>query len=162
MKSRFFHPQSLPDSAHSLGTFIFPSGVKWIDRRQLFLVGQQVRRTLNGSIHIRAQRSLVGQPITLEIQFPNSWLYESKYQELKTLADIPGAQFTFTWQPETQNPGSIITDPKPTPETYLVMFRHNDAPALEFEHFDGQDGRTPLDYDLWVGQVKLLTTGVRT
>lgn len=84
--------------AHSLAGIALPRGVVWPNRYQRQFIGQQLIRMLNGSIDQYAQANNgIGQPVTLQIALPASYLSQSQYDALQTKADVVGASYTLAW-----------------------------------------------------------------
>lgn len=135
----------ITDSEHTLGGVALPSGTRWVDRRNHPLVGQQIRRALAGNIDSYSVAIDQGQPVTLSIERPFSWVYADRLDALRTLSLVLDAQHVLHW----------VWDETPT--DYTIIFDHSEGPALEFNHIDTVDG-TPsrIDRGLYEGTIRLL------
>lgn len=109
----------------------------WTDRFKYSPVGQSSYRTLAGNLIVFSQALLKGRPVTLEAQANMGWLTEEQVQGLIALASVPGVVYNLTIYGET----------------YQVMFRHHDPPALEMEPI--VDGSEPSTW--YTGTIKLIT-----
>lgn len=109
----------------------------WIDRYKQSPVAQSAYRTLGGNLVVFSQALLEGRNITLEAQTNMGWLTEEQVAALLDLAKVPGAVYNLT----------IYN------ETYKVVFRHHEAPALEMQPI--VDGAEPSGW--YTGTIKLTT-----
>lgn len=91
------------------------SGLVWRDRWGSQSVSQTTVRTL-GSVPIFYHASLhAGNKVTLESLDDQGWQTYETVQKLYALASVPGAQYLLDLGPVQ----------------FSVLFRHEDAPALE-------------------------------
>lgn len=135
----------IADSEHTLGGVALPSGVRWVDRRNHPLVGQQLRRSLAGTIDSYSVAIDQGQPITLVIERPFSWIYEQRLADLRALSLVLDAQYVLSWTVD-----EVATE-------YTVIFDHSEVPAMEFRHIDTIGGLPSLiDRGLYEGTIHLL------
>ena len=75
-----------------------------------------------------------GRPVTLEAEEDVTWLDRATVEALEAMAAQAGATFTLIWEAESLS----------------VMFRHHDAPAIQFR---------PIwpHHDLFIGTIKLMS-----
>ncbi len=148
--TQYFNASFADHPAHSLGGVALPVNVLWTDRQQEILVGQQLRRSLSGNIDVYEVAVTKGQPITLDVTLNgNSMLTQAKYDALKALASAVNTTYTLSW-------GAYNTISETWTNTnYTVIFRHSDAPVLDFQVID----HPAMAYDggYYEGQIKLLT-----
>lgn len=109
----------------------------WVDRYKQSPVAQSAYRTLGGNLVVFSQALSEGRNITLEAQTNMGWLTEEQVAALLDLAKVPGAVYNLT----------IYN------ETYKVVFRHHEAPALEMQPI--VDGAEPSGW--YTGTIKLTT-----
>ena len=122
-----------------LGPTVLNPNLLWVDRDSYSGVAQQRVRTLGGSQVVWNQSSSGGRPITLVAIADQGWFSKDQMQSMNALAQVAGAVYTLT----------IGAD------TFSVIFRHDEAPAIEFEPFISRV--TPLDGDYFTGTIKLTT-----
>lgn len=116
-----------------LGDLTLPDSIQWIDRDAWSPVIQSIATTLGGGTAVFSQSRSDGRLITLEAEDQVTWLDQATVDALKEMAAQAGATFTLIWEGET----------------FTVMFRHHDAPAVSFQ---------PLwpHHDLFTGIIKLM------
>lgn len=129
---------ALPDGSNTLDGVALPVGGRWLDEHQWQSVGQTALRSLSGGYHVYSVGLSAGRPITLEFTLPYSWIYAAKLATIKAQAATAGNQIQLVW-------GGT---------TYDVMYRHDDAPAVDFLHVDAPG--VPIDKGVYVGQIKLI------
>lgn len=122
-----------------LGSVELNAQMVWADRQQSQTVAQSVLRTLGGAPVIFSQQLVAGENITLEARENRGWIRGSAYRQLKEMASVAGAIFTL----------------EVNSETYQVMFRHHEAPALDLEPVTPR--LNEQDNDIYTGQIKLMT-----
>jgi hypothetical protein len=110
----------------------------WLERQQSSKVAQSVRRTLGGRPVIFSSPILGGENVTLDSDAEHGWLTKTQLDAVKALADVPGAVYSLTF-------GAT---------TISVMFRHNDAPAVDFTPFVPRQNHEAGDY--FYGSIKLI------
>lgn len=110
----------------------------WTDRKKSQKVAQSVIYTLGGAPVVYSQALLAGQNITLVAQEDRGWIRGAVYDQLQAMADDPGAVF------ELQING----------QSYSVMFRHQEAPALDMEPLVPRLNETSRD--IYTGTLKLM------
>lgn len=115
-----------------------PDGLAWVDELAAPVVGQSVRRRLDGGVSVFALAHDGGRPITLEAG-ADQWLTRAQAEGLAALAAMPGAVLTLTVRG---------TD-------YSVVFRHHEPPALDLRPLI--DYADPAPDDPIVGHIRLLT-----
>lgn len=125
--------------AIELGGVVLNPGMVWSDRYSYSPVTQNVNRTLGGVIRVTSLQLKKGRPITLEAIQDQGWLTRTVVDQVKALADVAGATYSLTVGPES----------------FIVMFRHEDGPAVEFLPLIPRG--EPLDDDYFVGTLKLIT-----
>lgn len=151
MTACFKHSLTLPDHpTNRVGGIFLPEGVQWIDRASFPEVASTLRITQAGGVHAYMRPILVGRRITLVVEYPYSWLYDGKYDALRGLTGFSATPIDFKW--EALEPGQ-----DPVIETHSVLFANDNGPALDFRRFAGERSRVPVNYDLWVGTIKLIT-----
>lgn len=112
----------------------------WEEEHRSGGVVQRVRYTLGGvpavGVATRSSRE-----ITLKATQDSGWLTTTMVEALKSMANTPGAVVQVTIDDVLVNVPAV--------------FRHHDAPALEFVPLTPRS--TPLPTDYWVGVIKLMT-----
>ena len=122
-----------------LAGVVITTGMIWADQYAYSPVAQLTRRTLGGVQVVTYGVLSEGTPITLSSQPDQGWLLKTQVDALKVLADVAGAVYPLT----------IGSD------TFQVMFRHEEPPALEFGPLIPRT--IILDDDWMVGTIKLMT-----
>jgi hypothetical protein len=87
----------------------------WMDEFTASCVAQSVRRTIDGGVVTMATPRRYGHPITLQSAADAGLLTRETVQAVALLAEEPGAVYVLTLRGVSR----------------AVMFRHDDAPALE-------------------------------
>ena len=103
-----------------LGGLVLNPSMNWSDRYQSFQVAQSVNRTVGGRAIIFATPLRAGRKITFESTQDNGWLERTVVDTLMGMAAIVGATFLLE-----------VGEDSGTLESYNVIFRHNEPPALE-------------------------------
>ena len=123
----------------SISGVTITTGMVWADKHKYSPVKQVLRRTLGGVAVVEYSSLSAGIPMTLSSLEDQGWITKLQLDALQTLADVPGAVYTLTI-------GS---------GTYQVMFRHQDAPAVDFTPIIPRT--EPLDDDWFRGTLKFTT-----
>jgi hypothetical protein len=125
-----------------LGTVALPAGLRWLDEFDPQAVTQSVRRRLDGSptIYVRTNAA-GGRSITLEAD-ALQWLNRTTAAALLALAAVPDTPYPLVFQERANL-------------TFSVLFRHQDAPALDLRPLI--DYADPSGVDAIIGQIKLMT-----
>jgi len=123
----------------SLGGIALDDSIIWEDRHLTQSVEQVVRRVLGGSPVIRAGALGGGVPITLVATQNYGWLSRAQATAVLALADTPGSVVSLVYGAEV----------------FEVVFRHNDAPAVDLQPLLAR--QAPLSTDHYIGRIKLLT-----
>lgn len=110
----------------------------WADRKKSSSVAQTVIYTLGGAPVVYSQALIAGQSITLVAEEDRGWLRGEVYDQLLPMADDPGAVFELQ-----------VND-----KSYSVMFRHQEAPALDMEAVVPRLNEGPRD--IYTGTLKLM------
>ena len=115
------------------------TGLVWQDKNQYAPVEQVFRRTLGGTPVVDYAALSEGRPVTLSSLRDQGWLTKTQVDAIQALADVAGAVYPLTI-------GS---------ESFQVMFRHHEPPAVEF---DPLIPRTEAEVSDWyLGNIKLFT-----
>jgi len=121
-----------------LDSLNLPSGLVWADQYASQAVAQTVKRTLAGSLVVFHAGHPAGREITLESTQDSGWLTRAQVEALALLAASPGASYVLH-----------IHD-----ETYQVMFRHHEPPALDARPLWAYD--QPRASDFFLVTLKLM------
>lgn len=111
----------------------------WEDRFQWTPIASSVERTVGGRNAIFIQSLAKGRPITLTATNDQGWLTKAQVDILQALADAGAATYTLT----------IDTF------SFVVRFRFQDAPPLEFQPLIPRNNHASTDY--FIGSIKLMT-----
>jgi hypothetical protein len=122
----------------TLGGYTLNPNMVWLDRDSWAPVIQTMKRTLGGKIVVNTDSLEKGRPITLSTLEDQGWLTYTQRNTVLQMAAIPGAVYAL-----------VIGS-----ETFSVMFRHNEPPAVEFKPLI--ERAVPLAGDYFLGQIKLL------
>lgn len=122
-----------------LGNTTLNPNMVWVDRYAYSPVVQEVQTTLDGYPVVYTRSRTAGMPITLVALEDQGWLTKAMADAVQTSALLPGAVFEL-----------VIGD-----ETFSVVFRHHDAPAVIFRPLITR--AVPLPEDYFVGEIKLMT-----
>jgi len=125
--------------AATLGGVVIPSTIVWSDRMSVPPVSQTMVRTLGGKAVVTARPKISGHPVTLESLEDQGCVTLDIAQQLYALSIVPLAQYEL-----------IIG-----PETFMVMFRHDDPPAFSADPIMPRS--VPLAGDMFKVTIKLLT-----
>lgn len=101
--------------SHTLDAITLP-GLPWVDEFAWSTTAQKVDRSLTGTLLVQAAGKVKGRPITLQGGEDYGFTDRATVAALQALADTPGLVMTLT-----------LADTR----TFSVMFRHEEAPALE-------------------------------
>lgn len=123
----------------SLGGVALNDNMIWADRHRWSPVAQSVRQTLGGAQIVYSSSLMGGRPITLVAVEDQGWLTLAQLQAVQEMADQSGAVYT------------LVIDS----ESYQVVFKHDDPPALEFSPLIAR--ATPVSGDFFIGVIKLMT-----
>lgn len=118
---------------NTLNDITLPPGLTWSDRHQWAGVTQEAMVTMGGEVKLFVGALASGRPITLAGDEESAWFDQTSADGLQTLAALPGAVMTLTWEGEA----------------FSVVFRHQTPPALELK----QIWRHPV---LYTGSIKLM------
>lgn len=113
--------------------------LQWTDRHSFSGVAQENKRTLGGNSVIYSKKLIAGRPVTLVATEETGWITKTMLDALEAMADTLGVVYTLDLH------GTILS----------VVFRHEDAPALEFVPL--QPRSIPLGGDYYAGTIKLIT-----
>lgn len=122
----------------TLGGIQLDSNILWQDQYTWSPVVQEVDVTLGGNPVTFSRSVNASRPITLEATRTQGWLTKAQVDSLRALADVAGA--TYTLVIEAQN--------------FIVQFRHEEAPALDFRPLIPRLNIDDQDY--MVGVIKLM------
>lgn len=111
----------------------------WVERYQSKKVVQNVRDTLGGVPVVFVGTKDAGFPITLRAGDDYGWLTRSVVNQIMARADEAGAVYVLSFNDVE----------------YSVIFRHNDAPAVDMQPMIPRTGDSDDDY--FIGDIKLLT-----
>lgn len=111
----------------------------WRERHWSQSVAQSVRRTLGGAPVVYAGSLTLGLPVTLVAGQNMGWIRRSVLDQVLALAAVPGAQGTLDFHGEQM----------------LVIFRHDEPPAVAFEPV--RRTNLALSTDWMRGEIRLLT-----
>lgn len=125
--------------AISLNGIALDDSLIWQDRFESQSVAQAMRRTLGGSPVVYTGTLGAGRPITLVATLNFGWFTKAQVDAISALAEVAGGVYTLIY-------GAL---------TASVMFRHHDAPAVEFVPLLAR--QTHLDSDRFTGTLKLMT-----
>lgn len=114
-------------------TWALPDDLVRIDEHSHSPVRQTITPTLTGALWIDVSEMQGGEPITLRgVQAGDFYFGEitrSLFDQLRAAADVPGQIYTLTWR------GTA----------YQVIWRHEDAPALDAEGVTDYYDPAPTD-----------------
>jgi len=123
----------------TLGGVELNPNMVWRDRAITQGVAQRVIRTLAGGLVVFTQQLTAGAEVTLSATNDQGWLTKVQVDQVRALAEIPGAQYTLSIGAESLN----------------VMFRHSDPPAFDAALLIERLNPVPGDY--YTVNIKLLT-----
>jgi hypothetical protein len=129
----------------------------WEDRYQSFQVAQTVNRTVGGRAIVYATPLKAGRKITFKSTQDSGWIDKTTVELLMGMAATVGSTFLLelgeenTVDAKDANGNLLLVNP----ETYNVIFRHNEPPALEINPIVGRAVQASGDY--FFGTIKLLT-----
>jgi hypothetical protein len=121
-----------------LDSVTLPDDLLWSDEHAWAPVQQTAARRLDGGLVVFALATPAGRPITLDAR-EDAWLTRTEAEALATLAARVGEVYLLTLRGETR----------------AVMFRHQDAPAVDLRPLVDWNDSDPDDP--FVGQIKLMT-----
>jgi hypothetical protein len=119
-------------------TVTLPSDTLWRDELGWSPVDQSTEYMLSGSLDIQGGVRLKGRPITLGGEESASWLARGTILSLLTWAAVAGKQLTLNYHGRT----------------FTVMFRHQDAPAVDAQAI--VEKVPPADEDWYWFSLKLM------
>lgn len=140
-----------------LGGIDLNPSMQWEDRYQSSQVAQTVNRTVGGRAVVYATPLKAGRKITLKSTQDTGWIKKSTADLLLGMANTVGATFLLELG-EDNPPNGLDSTGNPyisNLETYYVMFRHNEPPALELNPLVNRAVHSDEDY--LYGTIKLLT-----
>ena len=129
----------------------------WEDRYQSFQVAQSVNRTVGGRAIVYATPLKAGRKITFKGTQETGWLDKNTVDLLMGMAGTVGSTFLLELG-EENNIGALDTNGDlllTGSETYNVIFRHNEPPALDLNPIVGRAVQSSGDF--FYGTIKLLT-----
>lgn len=118
---------------------ILSGSLQWIDKSGYERVAQERKVTLGGKSVFYTKALIGGRPITLVATEETGWLTKAMVDSLTSRAEVPGLVYTLSLHGES----------------FQVVFRHEDTPALEFNPL--QPRATQLADDSYIGTLKLIT-----
>lgn len=124
--------------AITLGGVTLPDNIVWEDKYKWSPIMQDVKTTLGGRPVVFSAELLAGRRISLVAYQDMGWLTKAQVDAVIALANVAGAVYVF-----------VIGA-----ETYNVVFRHEEPPAVEFDPLIPR--AVPIDGDYFVGRIKLL------
>ena len=113
-----------------LDTLVLSDNLIWSDETSSYAVAQTMRRALDGSPVVFYAGQPAGRSITLQSAADTGWLTRDQIEALLLLAASPGAVYSLTIRAQT----------------FTVMFRHHDAPAVKAEPLWPYSNPQPGDY----------------
>ena len=116
-----------------LDSIELPDQVLWREQFASQDVAQDVTPLLGGNVHVSAAPVLSGQSMTLLFSEGVAWADQVIVDAIQALAKQAASVFTLQWEGVTYN----------------VVFRHHEAPAVQFEPL------WPL-HDQYTGEVRLM------
>lgn len=122
-----------------LGTTTLNPNMVWVERFSYSQVIQEVQTTLDGSPVVYTRNRQNGMPITLLAMDDQGWLTKDMADAVQLVAQTAGAILTLTLGAET----------------FTVIFRHHEAPAVSLRPLLIR--AVPLPEDYFVGEIKLMT-----
>ena len=122
-----------------LGSVNLSDHMIWEDEFTYDQVAQTAKRTLGGAQIVVSQQLFEGRPITLVASEQQGWLTKQQVQDVKALADSAGAVLSLTIGPQS----------------FQVMFRHQDAPSFLADPLDQIGAQAPAGY--YTAVIKLMT-----
>lgn len=140
-----------------LGGIELNPSMLWEDRYQSYAVAQTVNRTVGGRAVVYATPLKAGRKITFKGTQDTGWITKETADILMGMANTVGATFLLELG-EDNPPNGLDANGFPYTsdlETYFVMFRHNEPPALELNPLVNRAVQSLGDY--FYGTIKLLT-----
>lgn len=125
--------------AISLNGITLSPSMQWTDKHKYSPVAQSVVQTLGGGVLVYAQGLSGGRAITLEAQDDTGWITKDMLDSIESMAAVPGGVYNL-----------VVHD-----YTASVVFRHEEAPAVDFKPL--QPKAAPVGSDYYIGTLKLLT-----
>ncbi len=116
-----------------------PPGLLWIDEFSAHSVAQTVKRALDGSLVVFYGGIQSGTQITLTSEPDAGWFTRAQVEAIELRARSPGAMYPLTLRGQS----------------WLVMFRHHEAPAFEATPLISRPNPAPGDF--YLGTLKLMT-----
>jgi len=124
--------------AITLDAVTLPNHMVWEDKYNWSPVEQEVKVTLGGVPIVYSAPLQAGRPITLVAFSDQGWLTKEQVDGVRGLAETSGATYTLTIGAES----------------FTVVFRHHEAPAVEMSPLIPR--AIPLSGDYFVGRIKLM------
>ena len=116
-----------------------PPGLLWVDEFSTQSVAQTVKRSLDGSRVVFYGGIQSGTQITLTSEPDAGWFTREQVEAIELRARSPGAMYPLTLRGQS----------------WLVMFRHHEAPAFEATPLISRPNPAPGDF--YLGTLKLMT-----
>jgi hypothetical protein len=123
----------------SLNGIVLDDSMILEERYESLGVEQSVRRTLGGSAVVFSGSLGKGSPITLLATANFGWLTKAQADSVLAIAAVAGGIYTLIYGALTES----------------VIFRHDEAPAVDLQPLLAR--QTQLDTDYFTGAIKLLT-----
>lgn len=114
----------------TLDSITLPSSLTWTDRDDWQPAAQTLRRARDGTAVVYYAGQHGARPITLSSTESSGWITRQTLDALQALAATPGSSHTLTIGGET----------------YPVLWRHNDPPAISAEALVPRETHEPGDY----------------
>ena len=114
----------------TLDAITLPPSLTWADRDAWQPSRHVVRTALDGRPVVYHSPLQGGRPITLASTESSGWMRRDTLDALQALAATPGATYPL-----------VISD-----DSFTVLFRHDDAPALSAEPLVARTNHDPGDF----------------
>ena len=114
----------------TLDNISLPPSLNWVDRDNWQPVAQTARQTLDGGLAVFHQPLTSGRQITLISTEYSGWVDRQTLDALQSMAGEPGSIHTLVF-------GS---------ESFTVLWRHNDPPAIQAEPLVARSSHDPGDW----------------
>lgn len=114
----------------TLDAITLPPSLTWTDRDNYQPVSQALRRARDGTPVVYHAPILAARPITLESTERSGWMTRAVLDQLQALASTPGSTHSL----------SIGA------QTFSVIWRHDDPPALSAEPLVARTTHEATDY----------------
>lgn len=114
--------------SRALGSFTFPQGAIWPEQHHAWGIAQQNIPVLSG--HTRVVQTLLHSGQAIAVQFPEDscWLTYAENQHLRSLVEVIGAVYPFTWDGFSSD---VMVDWTNGGLQLEPLMRYEDAPAQD-------------------------------